>query len=107
MGESGCGKTTTGRIIDGLETPTSGEVRVMGKLMTSRNPRETKELRKTVQIIFQDPYSSLNPRMKVETIIGEGLRIHYHMNAKEKDDRILATMKVGGPGRLSSRPLST
>lgn len=96
VGESGCGKTTTGRIIVGLENATSGDVHIMGKAMTSRDQKSIQELRKTVQIIFQDPYSSLNPRMKVETIISEGLRIHYRMSQKEKEERVLKVMRSVG-----------
>ncbi|HHY88929.1 MAG TPA: ABC transporter ATP-binding protein [Chloroflexi bacterium] len=96
VGESGCGKTTTGRIIVGLEQRTSGDVIIMGKSMYGRTPAEQQQLRKDVQIIFQDPYSSLNPRMPVSTIIGEGLRIHEHLSAKEKEKRVLEIMRQVG-----------
>ncbi len=96
VGESGCGKTTTGRMVVGLESPTSGDVSLMGKSMSSSNASEMKEMRKSTQIIFQDPYSSLNPRMKINTIIGEGLRIHEKLSAREKDDRVLGIMRQVG-----------
>ncbi len=95
VGESGCGKTTTGRVIVGLEPLTSGEVRIMDKSM-GKKEAETRQLRKSVQIIFQDPYSSLNPRMKVATIIGEGLRIHEKLSVKEKEQRVLEILHQVG-----------
>jgi len=96
VGESGCGKTTTGRIIVGLETPTGGDVAIMGKSVASLDRRQMKEMHKHVQIIFQDPYSSLNPRMKVGTIIGEGLRIHSKLSQKEKERQVLDIMQAVG-----------
>ena len=96
VGESGCGKTTTGRMIVGLEPVTAGEISMMGKSMASQNPSEVQELRRRMQIIFQDPYSSLNPRMKVSTIIGEGLRIHEKLSPKEKEQRVLEIMRQVG-----------
>jgi oligopeptide/dipeptide ABC transporter ATP-binding protein len=76
VGESGCGKTTAGRTILRLLEPTSGEVYFRGEPVFDLGARKLKKLRREMQIIFQDPFSSLNPRMTVEGIIGEGLRVH-------------------------------
>ncbi len=76
VGESGCGKTTAGRTILKLLEPTEGEVFLEGTDLGELSPGEMRSLRQKMQIIFQDPYSSLNPRMTIESIIGESLRIH-------------------------------
>src|SRR5437762_4173034 len=76
VGESGCGKSTTGRTILRLIEPTSGEVTFQGKNVTTLDKRSLRAMRKEMQIIFQDPYASLNPRMTVGSIIGEALVIH-------------------------------
>jgi len=76
VGESGCGKSTTGRCILRLIEPSSGEVRFNGQDVTAMNPQALREVRRDMQIIFQDPFASLNPRMSVEAIIGEALTIH-------------------------------
>jgi oligopeptide transport system ATP-binding protein len=76
VGESGCGKSTIAKLIMGLEQPTSGEVLYKGRDVTTMNPRELKKYRRQVQIIFQDPYSSLNPRMTVGDIVAEGWAVH-------------------------------
>ena len=76
VGESGCGKSTTGRCILRLIEPTSGEVWFNGKSVTGANKDELRALARDMQIIFQDPYASLNPRMTVAAIIGEALTIH-------------------------------
>ncbi len=76
VGESGCGKTTTGRALLRLIEPTAGEIIFEGKEVQDLGPREMREIRKHMQIIFQDPYSSLNPRMTVGSIISEGLTVH-------------------------------
>jgi oligopeptide transport system ATP-binding protein len=76
VGESGCGKTTTGRCILQLERPTSGSVRFEGQELTTLGPGALRSVRRRIQVIFQDPYSSLNPRMTVNQIVGEPLLVH-------------------------------
>jgi oligopeptide transport system ATP-binding protein len=76
VGESGCGKTTTGRCILQLERPTAGEILYDGVDINSLSPGDRRALRRRIQVIFQDPYSSLNPRMKVGDIIGELIHVH-------------------------------
>ena len=76
VGESGCGKTTTGRCILQLERPTSGQIIYDGTDMGTVDRRELNKLRQRIQVIFQDPYSSLNPRMKIGQIISEPMRVH-------------------------------
>ena len=76
VGESGCGKTTTGRCILQLYKPTSGSVMFEGKDLCTMKGREVRSMRRQMQVIFQDPYSSLNPRMTAGNIIGEPLVVH-------------------------------
>src|SRR5277367_276204 len=76
VGESGCGKTTVGRSILRLIEPTAGNVRFDGEDVTAIGAGELRRARRQMQIIFQDPYSSLNPRMTVEGIVGEALTVH-------------------------------
>src|SRR5205814_3328333 len=76
VGDSGCGKTTTGRCILQLEKPTSGEILFEGRDLTRVAPDELRAVRRRLQVIFQDPYSSLNPRMTVGEIIAEPLSVH-------------------------------
>ncbi|HXU37317.1 MAG TPA: dipeptide ABC transporter ATP-binding protein [Blastocatellia bacterium] len=96
VGESGCGKSTTGRSILRLIEPTSGEVRFAGKDLLSVAPNELRRLRREMQIIFQDPYSSLNPRMKVGEIIEEPLVIHRVGNRTERADRVADLLRRVG-----------
>ncbi len=96
VGESGCGKSTTGRLILRLIELTEGEVSFEGKNITHLNKHDMRALRRNMQIIFQDPYASLNPRMTVEKIVGEPLRIHKIAQSKEISDRVAALLeKVG------------
>jgi oligopeptide transport system ATP-binding protein len=76
VGESGCGKSTIGRLLLKLEPPTAGEIRFDGKDIAGFDGRQTQAFRRRVQAVFQDPYSSLNPRMTVEEIVGEPLLVH-------------------------------
>ena len=76
VGESGCGKTTTGRCILQLEKPTAGEIMFAVRISLKLNSKEMIDVRKKIQVIFQDPYSSLNPRMKVGEILAEPMRVH-------------------------------
>lgn len=89
VGESGCGKSTTGTTIIGLEKPTSGEIIFEGQSTLNLNKVEQKQMRKQMQMIFQDPYSSLNPRMTVAEIVGEPLIIHgLTSSGKEHRERV-------------------
>lgn len=88
VGESGSGKTTAGRSILRLIEPTSGEVRFEGTDITKLNKSQMREFRKEMQIIFQDPFASLNPRMTVGDIIGEALTIHNLARGKAKEERV-------------------
>ncbi len=96
VGESGCGKTTVGRCILRLIEPTSGEVVFDGHDVRALNQSDLRALRRRMQIVFQDPYASLNPRMKVGDIIGEPLVIHRIGNKNEQRDRIAELLRVVG-----------
>ncbi len=88
VGESGCGKTTTGRTVLKLYEPTSGEIIYNGVDIAPFKPSQVKEYRKKMQMIFQDPYASLNPRMTVGDIIGEPIDIHNLYTGNDRKDRI-------------------
>ncbi len=88
VGESGCGKTTTGRAILRLIEPTSGEVSFRGRDLLALPAGDLRRERRNMQIIFQDPYSSLNPRMSAGAIIGEGLKIHGMARGRELRERV-------------------
>jgi oligopeptide transport system ATP-binding protein len=96
VGESGCGKTTFGRVILRLEEPTSGEVCFEGENILAYDYHKMRALRKKMQIIFQDPFSSLNPRKTVSHIIGEPLLIHGVKNRRERNERVLELLNVVG-----------
>ena len=97
VGESGCGKSTTGRCILRLIEPTSGEVWFEGKNVTTAGKDELRALARDMQIIFQDPYASLNPRMTVGAIVGEALTIHkLAKTAQDYDDRIVQLLETVG-----------
>lgn len=88
VGESGCGKTTTGRTIIKLYEPTSGQIIYDGKDIAKLSQKEMLPYRRKMQMIFQDPYASLNTRMTVGDIIGEAIDIHKLMNKKERNERV-------------------
>ena len=97
VGESGCGKSTTGRCILRLIEPTSGEVTFEGQNVTTLDKRSLRHLRRDMQIIFQDPYASLNPRMTVGSIIGEALVIHkLAKTRKEREERVIHLLETVG-----------
>src|ERR671925_16007 len=103
VGESGCGKSTTGRSILRLIEPTAGEVWFEDKNVTTLDKRSLRALRKEMQIIFQDPYASLNPRMTVGSIIGEALVIHkLAPNRRAREERVVQLLETVG---LSSEHL--
>lgn len=96
VGESGCGKSTTGRTVLRLLEPTAGTVHFEGRDVTALDKGELRALRREMQIIFQDPYASLNPRMTVGSIIGEPLEIHKISKGADKEERVASLLeKVG------------
>ena len=96
VGESGCGKTTLGRLITRLEEPTAGKITFNGEDILSYSRRELKTFRRKIQLIFQDPYSSLNPRMSAGAIVEEPLIIHNLPRRGDNGDRVAELMKVVG-----------
>ncbi|MBC8531458.1 ABC transporter ATP-binding protein [Gehongia tenuis] len=96
VGESGCGKSTLGRTVIGLYEPTAGEIMFAGQRIDNLKGRERRELTRNVQMIFQDPYASLNPRMTVQEIIGEGIDIHQLYKGKRRQDRIMELLSLVG-----------
>jgi len=97
VGESGCGKTTTGRCILRLEKPTSGAIIFEGQNLCDLDRGALNEKRKRMQVIFQDPYSSLNPRMKVGAIIGEPMKVHgIYPKRRERAERVAELLSVCG-----------
>jgi oligopeptide transport system ATP-binding protein len=97
VGESGCGKSTTGRCILRLIEPTSGEIWFQGQDVRKMDGEKLRALRRDMQIIFQDPYASLNPRLTVASIIGEALQIHkLAKNNKEIEDRVVELLEIVG-----------
>lgn len=96
VGESGCGKSTTGRLVLRLIPPTRGTVLYQGQDIAGLSPEKMRKLRGEMQIIFQDPWSSLNPRMTVKEIIGEGLRRQSGLSRGERKMRVLEMMETVG-----------
>jgi oligopeptide/dipeptide ABC transporter ATP-binding protein len=96
VGESGCGKTTFGRAILRLEEPTSGEIYFEGENILSYDKNKMQALRENMQIIFQDPFSSLNPRKTVAHIIGEPLLVHGMRSRKKREEKVLELLRVVG-----------
>ena len=93
VGESGCGKTTTGRTIIGLEKSTSGEIHFEGRPVAKLSSDERRKFRQRVQMIFQDPYSSLNPRLSIAEALAEPIRVHKLVQSSEIDQRIIDLLK--------------
>jgi oligopeptide transport system ATP-binding protein len=97
VGESGCGKTTTGRCILRLERPTAGQILFDGRDVNGMGRQELVALRRRMQVIFQDPYSSLNPRMKVGDIIGEPIKVHgVERDPRRRRDKVRELLSVCG-----------
>jgi peptide/nickel transport system ATP-binding protein/oligopeptide transport system ATP-binding protein len=106
VGESGCGKTTLGRILIRLEAPTEGHIYYDGREISNYKKNEIRSLRRGMQIIFQDPYSSLDPRKTVESLVGEPLIIHKMGSRAERQEKILQLIKDVGlrSGHLKRYP---
>jgi oligopeptide transport system ATP-binding protein len=106
VGESGCGKTTAGRTLLGLYPATDGEVRIDGHDLRKARGAEMMIIRRKAQIIFQDPYASLNPRWTVSAIIGEPLRVHRLLPEKERVERVRELLRLVGlsPSHLNRFP---
>ena len=106
VGESGCGKTTTGRAIIRLYKPTGGHVFFEGQDMAELKGETLRKMRRKMQMIFQDPYASLNPRMSVSGIISEPLTVHHVVSGQEKKDRVAELMELVGlnPGLMNRYP---
>ena len=96
VGETGCGKTTLGRVILRLIEPTAGKIYFEGSEITSLNRKQIRKMRQSMQIIFQDPYSSLHPRKMIKEIVGEPLKIHFSLKDSEIKERVLETLYAVG-----------
>jgi peptide/nickel transport system ATP-binding protein/oligopeptide transport system ATP-binding protein len=96
VGESGCGKSTTGRAVLQLHKPTSGSVRFEGRELTTMKADAMREVRKDLQIVFQDPYASLNPKWPVNDIIAEPLRIHGEWDSAAGKERVAELLRIVG-----------
>ena len=102
VGESGCGKTTTSKLILGLESPTAGEIRFAGENIRAQGAEERRRYRRSVQAVFQDPYASLDPRMRVGSIIAEPLVINEQSDAAGRRHRVRELLDlVGLPARAA------
>lgn len=99
VGESGCGKTTTGRLVLRLLEPTRGTVEFEGRDLADIGKKELRGLRQRIQIIFQDPFSSLDPRMSTASIISEGIEIHNLASGQEKHDKVAELLELVGLSR--------
>jgi len=96
VGESGSGKSTLGRMVSMIEAPTEGRLTIGGREVTSLDRAERKALRRAVQVVFQDPFGSLNPRKKIGDILGEPLVVNTSLRAAEREEKCRALLaKVG------------
>ncbi len=99
VGESGCGKSTLGRLLTMIEVPTSGELSYQGQNLLVKDKSAEKLRRQKIQIVFQNPYGSLNPRKKVGQILEEPLLINTTLSAQDRKEKVLSMMaKVGFKG---------
>jgi oligopeptide transport system ATP-binding protein len=96
VGESGCGKSTTGRAILQLVRPTSGLVHFKGRDLTQLRGRELRQMRRSMQMVFQNPYASLNPRMTVESMVAEPLKVHHVARGRAVRERVLQLLEMVG-----------
>lgn len=96
VGESGCGKSTVGRTLINLYTPTSGKILFQGEDTQKMKGKKEREFRRKMQMIFQDPYASLNPRMKVMDLIAEGIDIHGLLSSKKRRERVVELLETVG-----------
>ncbi|GGJ83308.1 ABC transporter ATP-binding protein [Pseudomonas matsuisoli] len=104
VGESGSGKSTLGRLLVNLLSPTAGDVFYEGRNLGNLPPARLNQIRRELQIIFQDPFSSLNPRMSVEAIVGEPIWLHGQQNRRERQERVVELLRtVGLAPELASR----
>ncbi len=106
VGESGCGKSTVGRAVLRLIEPSAGSIKINGKEIVSANKQEMRGLRRQMQIVFQDPFSSLNPRIKAGEIVGEPLKVHGVGNKQERDARVAQLFQRVGlrPAQMNNYP---
>ncbi|WP_296627921.1 ABC transporter ATP-binding protein [uncultured Negativibacillus sp.] len=104
VGESGCGKTTLGRTVLGIYPKTSGEIRYKDQSTDHMTSAQKKSFQKENQMIFQDPYSCLDPRMSIGSIIEEGMKVHFQMSAQQRQQEVVRLLeRVGLPKEMLSR----
>ena len=106
VGESGCGKSTVGRTVLRLIEPSAGSIKINGNEITTVGKQELRRLRRQMQIVFQDPFSSLNPRIKAGDIVGEPLKVHGVGDKKERADRVAQLFQLVGlrPAQMNNYP---